>query len=59
VSWDQTVRLWDAARGSLRGAFDWQIGRVHALAFAPDGMTAAAAGDDHTILIWDVDYLDR
>ena len=39
----------------LLRAHDWGLGRVHAMAVAPDGMTAAAAGQDHRILIWDLD----
>ena len=35
-------------------AFNWQIGKIKAVAFAPDGMTAAAAGEKHSIMVWDV-----
>jgi WD40 repeat protein len=54
---DRTVKLWDVAAGdgSLRerATFSWPIGRVYSLAFAPDGMTAAAGGETD-ILVWDV-----
>jgi WD40 repeat protein len=53
-SGDGTVKLWDVASGRERGAFAWGIGRVHVVAFAPDGMRAAAGGDGD-IVIWDVD----
>ncbi len=39
------VAVWDAATGSERARFDWGTGPVNALAVAPDGLTAAAAGD--------------
>jgi WD40 repeat protein len=48
------VRFWDLATGRDR-AFRWKIGEVHALAFAPDGMTAAAGGEHGDIVVWDVD----
>jgi WD40 repeat protein len=51
VSKDGSVRFWDLTTGRDR-AFRWKIGDVHALAFAPDGLTAAAGGD---IVVWDVD----
>jgi WD40 repeat protein len=58
ASGDQTVKLWDvaAADGGVRerATFAWPIGKVCSLAFAPDGMTAAAGGDTD-ILVWDVD----
>jgi WD40 repeat protein len=55
-AWDSTVRLWDPVTGRERARFDWGLGRrVNALAFAPDGMTAAVAGDAPDIVVWDVD----
>jgi hypothetical protein len=35
--------------------YDWGLGKVRAVAFAPDGMTAVAAGDNRKVLIWDVE----
>jgi WD40 repeat protein len=54
ASMDGTVRLWDLETGQERAAYDWEIGRVHRVAFAPDGARAAAGGDG-LIVIWDVD----
>ena len=51
---DGSVRVWDAATGRERGRYDWDIGGVAAVAFAPDGQTAAAAGKTG-IAIWDLD----
>jgi hypothetical protein len=51
---DGSVRLWDAATGRERGRYDWGVGGVSAVAFAPNGQTAAAAGQTG-IAVWDLD----
>jgi len=45
------AKFWDVD-GRLRREFDWQIGDVSAVTFAPDGLTAAAGGHEK-ILVWD------
>ena len=35
--------------------YDWQIGPVNSLTFAPDGMTCAAGGESGEVVIWDVE----
>jgi WD40 repeat protein len=54
---DGVVRVWETATGREVAAFDWGFGPVYAAAFAPDGMTAAAAGRDFRVVVWDVDDL--
>ncbi len=63
------VRLWDVpdlepaggdgtpdpARLAARASFDWGIGPVTALAFAPDGLTAVAGGQSGQVVVWDVE----
>jgi WD40 repeat protein len=51
---DGRVRVWDVASGREKANFDWQIGKVNSLAFAPDGATVAAGGSKG-IVVWDVD----
>jgi len=46
--------MWDNSTHSRRVTFDWRIGDIHSVAFAPDGLTAAAAGSE-TVLLWDID----
>jgi WD40 repeat protein len=53
---DRTVRCWDLASLRPREELCWPIGVVTALAIAPDGMTAAAAGDGGRALIWDLTW---
>jgi WD40 repeat protein len=51
------VCLWDVESRRLRRSWDWQVGRLRSVVFAPDGMTAAAGGD-RDVIVWDMDDLD-
>jgi len=44
------VEVYDIVSRALRKSFDFGIGGVHALAYAPDGLTFAAAGDDGLVI---------
>jgi WD40 repeat protein len=54
-SWDETVKLWDAATGQERATFRWPIGRVCCLAYASDGLRLAAGGDLGGVVMWDME----
>ena len=54
-SWDQSLRLWDAASGAERACFKWPAGKVYSLAYAPDGLRLAAGTDQGKVVVWDVD----
>jgi hypothetical protein len=49
------VRLWDPVNVRCLACYDWQIGKGFAVAIAPDGMTAACAGEKGGIVLWDLD----
>ena len=53
-SWDNTVRLWDAATGADRGVLAGHTGAVWGIAFNRDGTRLASAGWDQTVRVWDV-----
>lgn len=48
------VFLWDYA-GNVLTRFNWELGQVYGLAFAPDGLRCAAIDDTGKVVIWDVD----
>eukprot|EP00961_Rhodomonas_salina_P243268 3287217-Rhodomonas_salina.1 len=45
-SWDNTVKLWDAASGSQMSSLEGHTGYVRSVAFAPDGKTVASGSVD-------------
>lgn len=51
---DGCVCTWDVAQAALQTRLDFQVGPVLSLAVAPDGLTAALAGTDHNIVLWDL-----
>jgi hypothetical protein len=51
---DATVRLWDVESWHPRASYDWDIGPVVSLAFAPDGQRAACGSKKGKILVWDL-----
>lgn len=55
VSKDHTTRLWEVGTWGDPRTFDWDIGKLLDVAFAPDGTTAAVCGDKGQIVLFDVD----
>ncbi len=52
---DATVTMWDTATWEPIRQFGWEIGRLRAVAFAPDGLTCAAGSDTGKVVLFDVD----
>ena len=53
ASCDHTVKVWDAATGSLQQTLEGHSDKVYSVAFSHDSKLLASASYDHTIKVWD------
>ena len=54
-SCDKTVRLWDPRHGRCLFVLEGQHGGwIQAVAFSPDSLCVASAGDQDVLCVWDV-----
>ena len=55
VNTDAAVRVYDTATWKETTGYEWQIGKLTAVAVAPDGLRAACGSDRGRVVIWDLD----
>ena len=55
--YDMSADTWETGPSftPAKADFAWRVGEVLDVAFAPDGMRAAASGRSGKIVVWDVD----
>jgi WD40 repeat protein len=52
---DTAATIWDAITWEVRHRYEWQIGRLRTVCFAPDGLRCAAGSETGQIVVWDLD----
>jgi WD40 repeat protein len=55
VGRDESATIWDPRTWAHRARYDWKIGSLLSVAFAPDGLRCAAGGKNGQIVVWDLD----
>jgi WD40 repeat protein len=53
ASWDQTVKVWDAAKGQELLTLKGHTNQVSCVCFSPNGQRLASASFDQTVKTWD------
>ena len=47
------IRVWDIAADKVSKRFQSTLGRIHSIAYSPDGKTIAGGGEFETLILWD------
>jgi WD40 repeat protein len=56
VGGDGCARFWSLPGLEPGKVYKWGTGKLHSIAFSPDGTLAAAGSDKGKVIIWDVDF---
>ena len=54
VTFEETIQLWDAAKGTLLATAAGTDQGVRSMALSTDGKTLATCGEDKVIKLWDM-----
>jgi WD40 repeat protein len=52
---DTAATVWGTSIWEVRKRYEWQIGRLRTVCFAPDGLRCAAGSDTGQVVVWDLD----
>jgi WD40 repeat protein len=55
VNTDAAVRVYDTLTWTELTGYEWQIGKLTAVAVAPDGLRAACGSDRGRVVVWDLE----
>jgi WD40 repeat protein len=55
VNTDAAVRVYDTATWAETTGYEWDIGKLTAVAVAPDGLRAACGSDRGRVVVWDLE----
>ena len=53
--WDQSIKIWDAARGVIVRSLAGHRGFVTKLAYGADGRRLASCSEDRSVRVWDAE----
>ena len=52
---DTAATVWDTTTWEVQRRYEWKIGRLRTVCFAPDGLRCAAGSETGQVVVWDLD----